>query len=192
VRAREQGITYSGYIGALAGVAAQAAGQSEDEESENGKEPGAIPSTVEQSWYDPYALNVKHLLIWISDIAEPDVQNGVYDVYSADEEIGRYLKNGYEPAECFTAGFDVRGHRIGWVLRKAPEGGRYTEAKHVVRTLTSNPDSSRSTVTGFQADAYISALIEEGWQLSAARFNGIDAAPGGGVGGFFMVWFLVR
>jgi len=202
-RAREQGITYSGYMGALAGVAAQAPTELEEElaaeqaaeqpagQPENGKPPEPLAQTGEQAWFDPYMLDIKHLLFWVSDANEPDVMGGVYDVYSADAEISRYLANGFEPAECFVAGFDTRGHRLGWVLRKT-DGGLYAEAKHVVRTLTSNPDPARGTITGFQADAYISSLIRDGWTLVAARINGVDAAPGGGVGGFFMVWFLVR
>lgn len=190
-RAGEQGIGYAGYAGNLP--------QTEEPEIVEpvlAETPSAIEDVLPSEDVEAiaYDTRIKHFMFTISDGPEPDPMIGLLDVDSADAEISRFLAQGYEPLEVFVGGFDIRGHRVGWVLEKGglDDAARYSEAHHVLRTLTGNPDTIRGTVTGFQADAFISNMLDDGWQLVGVKFNGIDAGPSGGSGGIYMVWFLVR
>lgn len=188
-RADEQGITYVGYIGALPDTSVD--GESEQPEKEpkdskNGR-PEATQPLTDVPLFDPYMTTLKHFMFTVGDVAEPDMLSGLYDVTSVDETIGRYYQNGYEPSEVFVGGFDTRGHRVGWVLQRVKDA-RFTESHMILQTLTATADPARGTVTGFQADAYISSYLDDGWELVGVRFNGLDM----GSGGVYMVWFLAR
>lgn len=198
-RANEQGLSFSGYAGNLddPGVGTASA---EEEQAEEGLEAPELvaeavaepaPEAVEEQEapvFDPYQTNVKHFFFTISDIDEPDMNTFVYDVKTVNKEVSRYLKAGYVPVEVYPAGNDVSGHRLGWVLVKEDGEPQYSEAKHIIRTMTAQADPAIGTVTGFQADAYLSSYLDDGWELVGAKFNG-QAAEGGGI---YMIWFLIR
>jgi hypothetical protein len=68
---------------------------------------------------------------------------------------------------------------------------KYTRSMHIMRLLTPQPNPLRNTITGFQADAYISAFVEQGWKLLGARYNGNDVM-GETTTGVFIIWMLVK
>lgn len=191
-RAEEQGIAYAGYI-QIIGTAEESEDEYEDahpreldsEENSDGQ-PEEKP-LQDVPLFDPYQSRLKHFMFTVGDVAEPDVLSGVYSVASLNDLIGRYYRNGYVPREVFVAGADPKGHRVGWVLEKVAKP-QFSESLVVVRTLTSSADPDRRTVTGFQADAYLGNLLDDGWNLVGTRFNGLDA----GTGGVYLVWFLAR
>lgn len=202
-RAEEQGIGFKGYMEPVApsGDVADYAQQAEDEQqeteevddepeaSENGTEPEEADL---EPLYDQYATRLKHFLFTVGDVGQPDPFTGLYDARTVNGILSRYYKHGYSPIMVFAAGYDTRGQRLGWILDNE-EGPKYSESKIIMRTLTANPDPQRGTVTGFQADAYVSSFLEDGWDLLGVEFNGIDTgSPRGGTGGVFMVWFLAR
>jgi hypothetical protein len=199
-RAQEQGLGYAGYASNLP----QTGGPEVDVKPISTEEPSSPNVETHPGSEDvlsskdveaiAYNTRIKHFMFTIGDGPEPDPMIGLLDVDSADAEISRFLAQGYEPLEVFVGGFDIRGHRVGWVLEKGgnDDEARYSEAHHVLRTLTGNPDTIRGTVTGFQADAFISNMLDDGWKLVGVKFNGIDAGPSGGSGGIYMIWFLVR
>lgn len=188
LRADEQGITYAGYITALPEPGSDDEEQEEEEQEqpENGR-PEPKLALADVPLFDPYMTTLKHFMFTVGDVAEPDMLSGLYDVTSVDEAIGRYYQNGYVPREVFVGGFDTRGHRVGWVLQRVKDA-KYSESHMVLQTLTATADPGRNTVTGFQADAYISSYLEDGWDLVGVCFNGLDMNSGG----VYMVWFLAR
>lgn len=205
-RANEQGIGFSGYIGALDLTDSQAA-IAGDEEVESGEaESLAEPTTAEESAeldeavaeaeasnedngnLGYFGTKIKHFMFTVDgNMTEPDALNAIYDTRTVNREVSQWLQAGYVPVDVFTAGYTPQGHRLGWVLEKQAGEPKYTEVSHVMRTLTDQANEQIGSVTGFQADAYLSSLVEdEGWKLIGVRQNGLSAD------GLYMVWFLVR
>lgn len=133
-----------------------------------------------------YLTRIKHLMFTVGEKFAPDL--GLVDVQFLDQEIDSWFERGYDVIYFDAVGFHPDGHRLLWVLEKTDKP-EYTESKHIIRTLTAAPDAIRKTITGFQADAYISYLMEnEDWNLVGVRYNGDDAAGAG----LFMVWMLAK
>lgn len=198
IRANEQGINFTGYTHGIKYAVTHAPKEVEEEvaEVDVALDPVVEPELETPSLFDPYESYIKHFMFTVDgNRVEPDADLAIYDVDTVNKEISRFLQNGFIPVEVFTAGANVNGHRIGWVLaQRKPSDPEFSEAKLVLRTLTSSPDPSRNTVTGFAADAYISNLIlNEGWTLIGVRYNGDDVglSPHSS-GGVYMVWFLAR
>jgi hypothetical protein len=137
-----------------------------------------------------YLTDYKHLMFTVGQQNAPE--SGLVDAKHANEEIERWFERGYDIIKFMTAGHDPRGHRMIWVLKKV-ENAKYSESKILQRTLTGVPDPGRGTITGFQADAYISQLVrEEGWELVGVNYNGDDIGGGASTGGVYIIWMLAR
>lgn len=203
-RANEQGLNYAGYTHGIKDAPAPAP-EAVEEVTAEAEAPVEAEAVVEekpeveletQTLFDPYESYIKHFMFTVDgNRDEPDLDLAIYDTDTVNKEISRFLQNGFIPVEVFTAGANVNGHRIGWVLaQRNPSDPEFSEAKLVMRTLTSHPDPSRGTVTGFAADAYISNLIlNEGWSMIGVRYNGDDVGLGPrSAGGVYLVWFLAR
>ena len=133
-------------------------------------------------------LPIKHLMLTMFDKADPST--GVLDQVGVNERVDDLLAQGYEPIEFDTLGFSPGGHKLFYVFRLVDEP-RYTRSMHIMRLLTPSPNPLRGTITGFQADAYISAFIDSGWTLIGAKYNGDDVL-GESTTGIFLIWMLVK
>ncbi len=133
-------------------------------------------------------LPIKHLMVTMH--AAPDESIGVLDQAGVNARVDGLLAQGYEPIEFATLGFSPGGHKLFYVFEKVAKP-RYTRSMHFMRLLTPQPNPIRSTITGFQADAYISAFIEQGWKLVGARYNG-DDVMGEVMNGIYIIWMLVK
>ena len=133
-------------------------------------------------------LPIKHLMLTMFEAA--DQYTGVLDQVGVNARVDELLALGYEPIEFQTLGYSPGGHKLFYVFELA-EKPRYTRSMHIMRLLTPQPNPLRGTITGFQADAYISAFIEQGWTLIGARYNGDDVL-GESTTGIFLIWFLVK
>jgi hypothetical protein len=131
---------------------------------------------------------VKHLMLTMFDRADENI--GIKDQVGVNEEVDKWLARGYEIDEFQTLGFSPGGHKLFWVFKKVDEP-RYTRSMHLMRLLTPQPNPIRGTITGWQADAYISAFIEAGWRLIGARYNGDDVL-GETTTGIYIIWCLVK
>lgn len=137
---------------------------------------------------DAPLLPVKHLMLTMYEAADESI--GVLDQTGVNARVDGLMAQGYEPIEFQTLGFSPGGHKLFYVfeLKKKP---KYTRSMHIMRLLTPQPNPIRSTITGFQADAYISAFIEQGWTLKGARYNGDDVL-GETTTGIYIIWMLVK
>ena len=133
-------------------------------------------------------LPVKHLMLTMFETA--DQYTGVLDQAGVNARVDELLSLGYEPIEFQTLGFSPGGHKLFYVFELSDKP-RYRRSMHIMRLLTPQPNPLRGTITGFQADAYISAFIEQGWTLVGARYNGDDVL-GESTTGIFLIWFLVK
>ncbi len=131
---------------------------------------------------------VKHLMLTMFERA--DEETGIKDQVGVNEEVDKWLARGYEVDEFQTLGFSPGGHKLFWVFKKVDKP-RYTRSMHLMRLLTPQPNPIRGTITGWQADAYISAFIEAGWKLEGARYNGDDVL-GETTTGIYIIWCLVK
>lgn len=139
---------------------------------------------------DIYLTDYKHLMFTVGADHRPE--NGLVDAAHANSEIELWFERNYDVVKFMTAGHDPRGHRMIWVFEKVDKA-KFSEAKIIQRTLTSVPDPGRGTITGFQADAYISQLVRvEDWTLLGICYNGDDIGGGANTGGVYMVWMLAR
>ena len=143
---------------------------------------------VEEGDSDAPVLPIKHLMLTMFDKADPST--GVLDQVGVNERVDELLAKGYEPVEFATLGFSPGGHKLFYVFRLVDKP-RYTRSMHIMRLLTPQPNPLRGTITGFQADAYISAFIDQGWTLIGARYNGDDVL-GESTTGIFLIWMLVK
>jgi hypothetical protein len=134
------------------------------------------------------ALPLKHLMLTFFEKADPNT--GVLDQIGVNERVDDLLALGYEPIEFATIGFSPGGHKLFYVFQLVDKP-RYTRSMHILRLLTPQPNPLRGTITGFQADAYISAFIDQGWTLIGARYNGDDVL-GESTTGIFLIWMLVK
>lgn len=105
-----------------------------------------------------------------------------------NEEIeNEWFSKGYELLKTVTMGFDQTGLAVLYVLGKVREGlsARHTQVWHIQRTLVER-DQRSDSITSFQADAYVSSFLNDGWNLVSAEViqRGADAIP--------MLWVLVR
>ena len=133
-------------------------------------------------------LPVKHMMLTMFEAA--DQYTGVLDQAGVNARVDELLELGYEPVEFATLGFSPGGHKLFYVF-ELKDKPRYTRSMHILRLLTPTANPLRGTITGFQADAYISAFIEQGWTLVGARYNGDDVL-GESTTGIFLIWFLVK
>ncbi len=133
-------------------------------------------------------LPVKHLMVTMH--AAPDESIGVLDQAGVNARVDELLVAGYEPIEFATLGFSPGGHKLFYVFEQVKKP-RYTRSMHIMKLLTPQPNPIRNTITGFQADAYISAFIEQGWKLVGARYNG-DDVMGEVMNGIYIIWMLVK
>lgn len=165
---------------AIVPVAEAEEGLSPAIEPERGLDEGEAEMRVE------YLTRLKHLMFTVGEKFIPEA--GIVDVQFLDQEINIWLERSYNVVHFDAVGFTPDGHRLLWVFEKT-EKPKYTQSKHVIRTLTAQADTARKTITGFQADAYVSYLMEnEGWELVGVRYNGQDVNGAG----LFMVWMLAK
>ncbi len=133
-------------------------------------------------------LPIKHLMLTMHAAADESI--GVLDQVGVNARVDELLAQGYEPIEFATLGFSPGGHKLFYVFEQV-EKPRYTRSMHIMKLLTPQPNPIRQTITGFQADAYISAFIEQGWKLIGARYNG-DDVMGEVMNGIYIIWMLVK
>lgn len=126
---------------------------------------------------------VKHLMMTVGLRAE--VERGVHTWDSLNAEIEKWFARGYEPLQFDAVGFMPEGHRLLWVFVKVDEP-KYSECHHIIRTLSARPSPEIGSISGFQADLYISSFIQDGWELVGASYNG-NADDG-----IYMAWMLAR
>lgn len=146
----------------------------------------AIPATTIPLAEDPNL--VKHLMLTMWTTSDPE--SGVLSQEAVNNRVNEYLALGYEPIEFEALGVSPVGHKMLWVFQKA-ENPRYERSMHIMRLITPTANPIRGTMSGFQADAYISAFLEAGWSLIGARYNGDDVL-GEQVTGIYMLWMLVK
>ncbi len=137
---------------------------------------------------DAALLPVKHLMLTMYE--SPDESIGVLDQTGVNARVDGIMAQGYEPIEFQTLGFSPGGHKLFYVF-ELKDKPKYTRSMHIMRLLTPQPNPIRNTITGFQADAYISAFIEQGWRLLGARYNGDDIL-GETTTGIYIIWMLVK
>lgn len=125
---------------------------------------------------------IKHFMATAGPLTMRD--RGIFDWLDLDYEISKWFARGYNPIEFQAVGTLPEGHRLLYVFQKGKP--LFTEAHHVVRVLTKNPNPSVGSISGFQADIYISSFIEDGWTLVGARYNGVANE------GIYMAWLLAR
>lgn len=154
-----------------------------EEESEAESEAADAPVIPEGE-----ILPVKHLMLTMFN--RRDDAAGILDDAGVNLHIESWFAKGYDPIEFHPVGFGQNGHRLFWVFQKV-EKPRFTRALHIMRLLTPQPDPQRNTINGRMADAYVSAFIEQGWTLLAAKSNGMDM-DGEGVSGLYVIWMLVK
>lgn len=135
---------------------------------------------------DPYL--VKHLMLTMWTVSDPE--SGVLSQEGVNKRVNEYLALGYDPVEFAALGISPVGHKLLWVLQKSDKP-KYTRSMHIMRLITPNPNPVRNTMSGFQADAYISAFLEAGWSLIGARYNGDDVL-GEQTTGIYMLWMLAK
>ncbi len=133
-------------------------------------------------------LPVKHLMLTMFEMA--DESTGVLNQQGVNERVDDLMAQGYEPIEFQAIGFSPGGHKLFYVF-ELKDKPKYTRSMHIMRLLTPQPNPLRNTITGFQADAYISAFIEQGWKLMGVRYNGNDVI-GESTTGIFVIWMLVK
>jgi hypothetical protein len=133
-------------------------------------------------------LPIKHLMLTMFN--RIDESTGILNDAGVNRRVEQWFAKGYDPIEFQPIGFGPNGHRLFWVLQKV-EQPKYTRALHIMRLLTPQPDPQRDTISGQMADAYISAFIEQGWTLMAAKSNGMDMS-GEGATGLYVIWMLVK
>jgi hypothetical protein len=148
----------------------------ESEEAEESQEDVAPP------------VAVKHLMLTMFERA--DETTGVKDQAGVNQAVDDWLARGYDVKTFDTLGFSPGGHKLFWVFEKA-DAPKYTRSMHLMRLLTPQANPVRGTITGWQADEYISAFIEAGWTLIGAKYNGDDVL-GESVTGIYVIWMLAK
>jgi len=126
---------------------------------------------------------VKHLMMTVGLRAE--IGRGVHTWDTLNAEIEKWFARGYEPIMFDAVGFLPEGHRLLWVFKKVDEP-KFRECHHIIRTLSARPSPEIGSISGFQADLYISSFIQDGWELVGASYNG-NADDG-----IYMAWMLAR
>lgn len=136
----------------------------------------------------PRPMLVKHLMLTMLD--RDNEGEGVLSDAKVNMRVEEWFAKGYDPVEFQPIGFGQNGHRLFWVFQKT-DSPKYKRALHIMRLLTPVPQVARNTMSGPMADAYISAFIDQGWKLLAAKTNGLDLS-GQDVSGVYMIWMLVK
>ncbi len=131
---------------------------------------------------------IKHLMLTMWTASDPET--GVLSQEAVNIRVNEYFSLGYEPVSFEALGVSPVGHKMLWVLQKS-ETPKYTQSMHIMRLITPQANPVRGTLSGFQADAYISAFLEAGWSLIGARYNGDDVL-GEQVTGIYMIWMLAK
>jgi len=164
--------------------------EAESQATEESEAQAEDDADVAEARYIPEGgvLPVKHLMLTMFN--RRDDAAGILDDAGVNVHVEGWFAKGYEPIEFHPVGFGQNGHRLFWVLQKV-ENPRYTRALHIMRLLTPQPDPQRNTINGKMADAYISAFIEQGWKLLAAKSNGMDMDREGATG-LYVIWMLVK
>lgn len=132
---------------------------------------------------DTIQPSIKHFMATVSTITKRD--QGIYDWQDLDAEISSWFASGFNLIEFQAVGTLPEGHRLFYVFQRSDKP-LFKEAHHVVRVLTARPNPTVGSISGFQADTYISSFLDDGWTLVGARYNG--NAPDG----IYMAWLLAR
>lgn len=154
--------------------------------SEVGAEAQAAAEVEETAEEAP--VLAKHLMLTMFE--RPSGDGAVLDQQGVNERVDEWLAKGYDPIEFQALGNSPIGHKMLWVFKKVDKP-KYTRSMHVMRLLTPQANPMRQTFSGFQADAYISAFMEAGWDLIGARYNG-DEIVGDQTMGIYMLWMLAK
>ena len=159
----------------------------EKEEGEDGSAPEQ-PEETEPKEAPALPVAVKHLMLTMFDRADDSI--GVKDQVGVNKAVDEWLAKGYDVRTFDTLGFSPGGHKLFWVFEKTDQP-KFTRSMHLMRLLTPQPNPIRGTITGWQADEYISAFIEAGWTLIGAKYNGDDVL-GETTTGIYIIWMLAK
>ena len=112
----------------------------------------------------------------------------IWSSEEASKELMKRFAKGYDLVDVETMGtWPQGGVYVLWLLGKPVDGPRkVAEIHHVVRTVSGMGQGG--SVTGFQADAYVTSYIEDGWRLFNDRVIPLGLSPAG----VTLLWVLVR
>jgi hypothetical protein len=147
------------------------------------KEPAALlPEVVT---LEPEYTDVYHITRTLGPFTDGDA---VWSSEKATEKLMEKFAEGYDLIDVETMGaWPQGGVYVLWLMGK-PIGvpRKVSEIHHVVRTVSGL--GSQGSITGFQADGYITSYINDGWRLFRDRVIPLGLSPAG----VTLFWVLVR
>lgn len=141
----------------------------------------AAEVVTEESLY----ADVLHITRTLGPFTDGD---SIWSAEEASKKLAEKFAQGYDLVDVETMGtYPSGGVYILWMLGKPIEGPRkVTEIHHVVRTVSGMGQGG--SITGFQADAYITSYLQDGWRLFKDRIIPLGLSPAG----VTLMWVLVR
>ena len=151
-----------------------------DVDPTEGEGPLAEVVAVESAFTDLY-----HVTRTLGPFTQGDE---IWSSEEASKELMNRFAKGYDLVDVETMGtWPQGGVYVLWLLGKPVDGPRKVgEIHHVVRTVSGMGQGG--SVTGFQADAYITSYIKDGWRLFNDRVIPLGLSPAG----VTLLWVLVR
>ena len=151
-----------------------------DAEATEPEAPLAEVVGIESAFTDLY-----HLTRTLGPFTDGDT---VWSSEEASKELMKRFAKGYDLVDVETMGtWPQGGVYVLWLLGKPVDGPRkVTEIHHVVRTVSGMGQGG--SITGFQADAYITSYIKDGWRLFNDKVTPLGLSPAG----VTLLWVLVR
>lgn len=130
-------------------------------------------------------IQIRHVTRTLVGFGQGDGQ-AFLDPHQARETLGKYLSAGYDLVAVEHLGIEANGHMILWGfgLPNDPKDAKgVSDIWHIVRTIGSGAEGA---ITGFQADAFISSYLADGYEVFKVKQLGLTPS------GINMLWVLVR